>query len=80
MSKKERLGEARMMKCGESAIIVNYSNYNDITVKFKTTGELVKTTYSHFKDGFVKSHFTPSVFGVMTNCLLKRFSKATFKY
>lgn len=64
MSKKERLGEARMMKCGESAIIVNYSNYNDITVKFKTTGELVKTTYSHFKDGFVKSHFTPSVFGV----------------
>ena len=52
------------MKCGEIAIIVNYANRNDITVQFKTTGELVKTTYKHFKDGLVKSRFVPSVFGV----------------
>ena len=58
MSKKERLGEARMMKCGESAIIVNYSNYNDITVKFKTTGVLVKTTYLHLNNEFAKNNFT----------------------
>lgn len=62
--KKERLGETRMMNCGEIAFIVNYACYNDITVQFKTTGELVKTKYSNFKNGSVKSHFTPSVYGV----------------
>ena len=61
---EERLGETRMMNCGEIAFIVNYSCYNDITVQFKATGELVKTTYSCFKNGNVKSHFTPSVYGV----------------
>ena len=61
---EERLGESRMMNCGEIAFIVNYANYNDITVQFKTTGELVKTTYQHFKNGEIKSHFTPSVYGV----------------
>ena len=64
MSKETRLGEARMMNCGEIAIIVNYTHCKDITVQFKTTGELVKTTYSRFKKGSVKSRFTPSVFGV----------------
>ena len=64
MSKETKLGKSRMMNCGEIAFIVNYANSNDITVQFKTTGELVKTTYSSFKNGSVKSHFTPSVFGV----------------
>ena len=64
MSKEERLGEARTMNCGEIAFIVNYANCKDITVQFKITGEIVKTTYQNFKNGNVKSHFTPSVFGV----------------
>ena len=64
MSKETKLGKSRMMNCGEIAFIINYANSNDITVQFKTTGELVKTTYSSFKNGSVKSHFTPSVFGV----------------
>ena len=64
MSKEERLGESKMMNCGEIAFIVNCACYNDITVQFKTTGELVKTRYSHFKNGFVKSRFTPSVYGI----------------
>ena len=64
MSKEERLGESKMMNCGEIAIIVEYANSNDITVQFKTTGEFVKTTYQYFKNGFVKSRFTPSVYGV----------------
>ena len=64
MRKEERVGEARMMNCGETAIIVNYACYNDITVQFKSTGELVKTTYQSFKNGFVKSRFTPSVYDV----------------
>ena len=64
MSKKTRLGEVRTMKCGEIASIVNYANSNNIIVQFKATGELVKTTYSNFKNGQVKSRFAPSVFGV----------------
>ena len=61
---ESRLGETRMMKFGEIAIIVNYSNYNDITVKFKETGELVKSNYKSFKRGEIKSRFTPFVCGV----------------
>lgn len=64
MSKKTRLGEAKMMNCGETAIIVNYANCNNIIVKFESTGEFVKTTYSNFKKGNVKSRFMPSVYGV----------------
>ena len=60
----ERLGESRMMNCGEIAFIVEYTNNQNITVQFKTTGELVKTEYSSFKNGSVKSRFTPSVYGV----------------
>ena len=63
MSKEERLGETRMMNCGEIAIIVNYTCCNNITVQFKTTGELIKTTYSNFKNGLVKSRFVPSICG-----------------
>ena len=64
MNKKTRLGEAKMMNCGEIAIIVNYTCYNDITVQFKNSGELVKTTYRYFKNGQVKSRFAQSVYSV----------------
>ena len=60
----EKLGETVMQNCGEVAFIVEYVNSQDITVQFKTTGELVKITYNNFVKGEVKSHFTPSVFGV----------------
>ena len=60
----EKLGETVLQNCGEVAFIVEYVNSQDITVQFKTTGELVKTTYNNFVKGEVKSHFTPSVFGV----------------
>ena len=60
----ERLGETVMQKCGEVAYIVEYVNSKDITVQFKETGELVKVEYGNFVKGNVKSHFTPSVFGV----------------
>ena len=61
---EERLGETRMMSCGEIAFIVDYANCLNITVQFKNTGELVKTTYQHFKNGEIKSRFAPSVYGV----------------
>ena len=60
----KRLGETIMQNCGEVAFIVEYVNSHDITVQFKTTGELVKTRYNVFVEGLVKSHFTPTVFGV----------------
>lgn len=61
---KERLGETVIQRCGEVAFIVEYVNSQDITIQFKATGELVKTEYGAFVKGKVKSHFTPSVFGV----------------
>ena len=60
----KRLGETVMQKCGEIAYIVEYVNALDITVQFKATGELVKTTYSNFVKGNVKSHFTATVYGI----------------
>ena len=65
----EKCGETVIQNCGEIAYIVEYVNSKDITVQFKTTGELVKTTYGNFIKGEVKSHFTPSVFGVGTTGL-----------
>lgn len=60
----ERLGETRMMNCGELAFIVKYNNSTDITIQFQKTKELVKCTYGSFANGTVKSHFTPSRYGV----------------
>lgn len=60
----ERLGETVLQNCGEVAFIVEYVNSHDITIQFKKTSELVKTSYDKFIRGEVKSHFTPSVLGV----------------
>ena len=60
----ERLGETVMQKCGELAFIIEYVNSQDITVQFKRTGEIVKCNYSNFVRGNIKSHFTPTVYGV----------------
>ena len=65
----ERLGQTVMQNCGELAFIVEYVNARDITVQFKRTGEMVKTDYGTFVKGNVKSHFTPSVFGIGTTGL-----------
>ena len=62
--KNERLGEIKINNQGEVMFIVEYVNALDITIQFKRTGEVVKTTYDNFVGGRVKSHFTPSVFGV----------------
>lgn len=59
----ERLGETKIMNCGEIAFIVEYNSSINIVVQFKTTKELVKSTYSMFRVGEIKSHFTASVYG-----------------
>ncbi|MDU4051146.1 MAG: hypothetical protein E7H33_09540 [Clostridium perfringens] len=59
-----RIGERKIMNCGEECEVVEYRKYNDITVMFIKTGELVKSTYNNFKRMVIKSHFTPTVYGV----------------
>ena len=61
---QDRLGESRINNQGEVMFIVEYADSQNITVQFKSTGELVKSNYKSFKRGEIKSHFTPSVFGV----------------
>ena len=60
----EKLGQTIMQNCGEICFIVEYVDSKNITVQFKTSGELIKTSYGNFVKGLVKSHFTPSVYGV----------------
>ena len=60
----ERVGQTVMQNCGEIAYIVEYVDSKNITVQFKATGELVKTKYDNFIKGNVKSHFTPTVYGI----------------
>lgn len=61
---KNRIGEKRIMKCGEEAEIVEYRSVRDIVVKFLKTGELIRCEYGNFKKGTIKSHFTPTVYGM----------------
>ena len=61
---KNRIGEIRTMNCGEEAEIIEYKSCMNITVKFLRTGEIVKCRYIDFKRGLIKSHFTPTVYGV----------------
>lgn len=61
---KNRVGERRMMKCGEKCEIVEYINNRNVTIKFLKSGELVKCTYDNFKKGAIKSHFAPTVYGI----------------
>ena len=50
-TKKDRLGETRMMKCGMKAIIIRYGGATDIDVRFED-GTVVKNRwYGNFKKG-----------------------------
>ena len=60
----ERVGKTVLQNCNELAFIVEYVNSEDITIQFKTTGERIKCAYKTFVRGEVKSHFTPTVYGV----------------
>ena len=48
-TKKDRLGETRMMKCGMEATIIRYGGATDIDVRFED-GTVVKNRwYGNFK-------------------------------
>lgn len=61
---KNRIGEKRIMNCGEECEIVEYNGATDIMVRFLKSRELIRCQYSNFKGGTIKSHFTPSIYGV----------------
>ena len=61
---KNRIGERKIMNCGEECEIVEYKNAKNIIVRFVNTEELVNCTYRQFKIGKVKSRFIPTVCGV----------------
>ena len=61
---ENRLGERRIMKCGEEAEIVEYKGVRNIVVKFLKTDELVRCNYKQFKERAIKSHFTSTVYGM----------------
>ncbi|MDU4051110.1 MAG: hypothetical protein E7H33_09360 [Clostridium perfringens] len=62
---KSRIGERRTMNCGEEAEIIEYKKYDDISIRFLKTGEIIeKCKYGNFRNGTIKSHFTPTVYGV----------------
>lgn len=60
----DRLGERKVMKCGDEAVIIGYRTAEDIWVLFPSTGETVVSKYNTFKSGKIKSHFYPSLCGV----------------
>lgn len=60
----ERVGEIRMMNNGHQAKIIKYYKSSHIEVEILDTGEIVKTTYNIFKRGLIKSHLSPTVYGV----------------
>ena len=61
---KNRIGETKIMNCGEECEIVEYNGCKDITIRFLKTGEKVNTEYKNFKNGSIKSHLTPTIYGV----------------
>ena len=61
----ERVGMSKIMKCCEKeATIVEYNGYDNIVIMFEETGEKINTSYKLFNLGSIKSHFSPTVFGV----------------
>jgi len=62
----ERVGETNI-NCsqGEIMFIIEYNSSIDVTVQFQSTGEIINNCkYQQFKSGLIRSHYSPSVYGV----------------
>ena len=46
-----------------NCVVVNYTNYDDVTVKFVETGYETKTRMGNLKLGKVKDYLHPSIYG-----------------
>lgn len=61
--KNNRIGEAKLMACGNVATIIEYSNNKCITVKFDN-GEIIECIYVQFKKGTITSKYTRTIYNV----------------
>ena len=65
MSKKiDRTGEIGFNTNGERMIIIRYGNCDDIDVEFDDGTVVQHRIYDHFKKGYIKNPFFPSLFGI----------------
>lgn len=51
--KNERIGEVKMMNCGQKAKIIAYRGYNDIDVQFEDDFIFTSASYDSFKKGAI---------------------------
>ena len=54
-TKKDRLGETRMMNCGMEATIIRYNGMRDIDVRFEDEAVAVHKRYDAFKKGKINN-------------------------
>lgn len=54
----DRIGERRMMNCGQYAEIINYNNSDNIDVLFEDGYVAYHKCYCHFKNGKIKSRLS----------------------
>ncbi|WP_063602053.1 hypothetical protein [Clostridium coskatii] len=59
----ERLGETRINNMGSVMTIIDYKNYNNVTVEFEN-GYITKTIYGNFVRGSVKNPYDKTTYGV----------------
>lgn len=59
-----RVGEVNYNKYGEEMKIIEYNNFNDITVEFVDTNFKRKARYNKFKKGMVLSPYSKTIYGV----------------
>lgn len=64
MRKANRIGEININKFDSLMEIVEYTNNDNIVVRFKDNGNLVKSTYDSFKRGVTRSPYNRTVYGM----------------
>ena len=58
-----RIGEIKIMNCGEVCEIIDYCNSEDITVRFKGSDNLlINKTYHNFKKGSIKNPYSKKIY------------------
>jgi hypothetical protein len=62
-NKTKKTGEIKYNKRGSKMTIIEYVNYNNITVEFES-GYKTKTTYNSFKNGILSSPYDKTICGI----------------
>ena len=62
--KNDRTGEVGYNNNGEEMTIIRYGSMKDIDIQFDDGTIVEHKQYGHFKKGYIKNPFFPSVFGV----------------